>query len=450
MKNQIPCILEGETGTAKTFSTIILTKYLSKVLKRENIHENFDLIRFNLSSETKTSDLLGKYVGVQNSFEGIKFQEGPFIKAFSEGHCLLLDEINLSSSSLLQCIEEALDTKILSIEVPGLKLKTYNMHKNFCLIATQNPNKGNFIKKRNDLKNKFLSRFQIITFKEFSEKELLEICEKMMTKEKYIENENVIKDLIKFHLEWNKKSIAKNDIIYYTLREINLFIQALSDPDNILTPYEIIMIIYGSKYPENDLDELKNTLKEYTNINEDNILHDKKNEIDNDKKELEFENCQENKSLLRACKSIDFAFKYGKNVIILGNQGVGKTQLSLWIANKYDMINNIDLDENGNKDIYLCICNEMLKCSDLIGKQKPVDNFNNSDGKLIEWEDGFVVKGVLKGKCIILDNIEKALPTVTERLNSLLFLIIFLIKNISKYQKIPKILIIKIIRLELK
>ena len=62
----------------------------------------------------------------------------------------------------------------------------------------------------------------------------------------------------------------------------------------------------------------------------------------------------------------------------------------------------------------------MLKCSDLIGKQKPVDNFNNSDGKLIEWEDGFVVKGVLKGKCIILDNIEKALPTVTERLNSLL------------------------------
>ena len=134
----------------------------------------------------------------------------------------------------------------------------------------------------------------------------------------------------------------------------------------------------------------------------------------------------------------------------MGNQGVGKTQLSLWIANKYDMINNIDLDENGNKDIYLCICNEMLKCSDLIGKQKPVDNFNNSDGKLIEWEDGFVVKGVLKGKCIILDNIEKALPTVTERLNSLLFLIIFLIKNISKYQKIPKILIIKIIRLELK
>ena len=180
MKNQIPCILEGETGTAKTFSTIILTKYLSKHFEEENIHENFDLIRFNLSSETKTSDLLGKYIGVQNSFEGLKFQEGPFIKAFSEGHCLLLDEINLASPSLLQCIEEALDTKILSIEVPGLKLKTYNMHKNFCLISTQNPNRGNFIKKRNELKNKFLSRFQVVTFKEFNENELLEICEGIM------------------------------------------------------------------------------------------------------------------------------------------------------------------------------------------------------------------------------------------------------------------------------
>ena len=30
MKNQIPCILEGETGSSKTFSTLILAKYLAK------------------------------------------------------------------------------------------------------------------------------------------------------------------------------------------------------------------------------------------------------------------------------------------------------------------------------------------------------------------------------------------------------------------------------------
>ena len=114
------------------------------------------------------------------------------------------------------------------------------------------------------------------------------------------------------------------------------------------------MIIHGSKFPESELSKLKNTLKKYKSFNgEDNFIECK--DSNNEEIDLEFENCQKNKSLLRACKSIDFAFKYGKNVIILGKQGVGKTQLALWIANKYDTLNNIDLDDNGNKDIYLII-----------------------------------------------------------------------------------------------
>ena len=156
MINQIPCILEGETGTSKTFSTLILSKYLSKNWEKEGLHKNFRVLRFNLSSESRASDLLGKYIGDKESFAGIIFKPGLFIKAFTEGHCLLLDEINLASPPILQCIEEALDTKVLSIEMPGLPLQEFYMHKNFCLVATQNPNKGNFARKRNELKPQFL------------------------------------------------------------------------------------------------------------------------------------------------------------------------------------------------------------------------------------------------------------------------------------------------------
>ena len=224
MKNQIPCILEGETGTSKTFSTIILSKYLAKNWKKENLHENFKLIRFNLSSESKTSDLIGKYTGAKNSFAGINFQPGPFITAFKEGHCLLLDEINLANPSLLQCIEEALDTKVLSVEVPGFPIEPIPMHKNFCLIATQNPNKGFFIKKRNELKKEFLSRFQIITFNEFTREELIEICKGMMGEiEFYNKGDATFARLRqkkssasrKFHRE---KSLAQNVRMRYHLR----------------------------------------------------------------------------------------------------------------------------------------------------------------------------------------------------------------------------------------
>ena len=455
MKNQIPCILEGETGTSKTFSAIILCKYLAKHWKNENLRKNFKLIRFNLSSESKISDLIGKYTGTKNSFAGIVFKPGPFITAFSEGHCLLLDEINLANSSILQCIEEALDTKILSIEAPGLPLKQYHMNKNFCLVATQNPNKGHFIRKRNELKKQFLSRFQIITFNEFDQKELLEICKGLMTEDQYEDNKNIISDLIKFHLRWNKEPENKNNIINFTLRDITLFIEALLNEENRLSPYEIILIIYGAKYPENELYKIKNILQEYNSfksvekkiykksdlkkrkkgtnysVNSKNLFEEFKHkkifmdynedkDEDENEETINFENCFENDSLKRAYKAINFAFKYGKNVLILGKKGVGKTQLALWMAEYYDTKNETILNDKKEKDVYICICNEVLKCSDLIGRQKPVENMNEHMSQLIKWENGFVVEGLIKGKCIILDSLENAQSTVTERLNNLL------------------------------
>jgi midasin (ATPase involved in ribosome maturation) len=38
--------------------------------------------------------------------------------AFKYGQPLHLDEINLGSQAVLECIEEALDSEIISIEVP--------------------------------------------------------------------------------------------------------------------------------------------------------------------------------------------------------------------------------------------------------------------------------------------------------------------------------------------
>ena len=275
----------------------------------------------------------------------------------------------------------------------------------------------------------------------------------MISEEQYEENKNIISDLIKFHLEWNKKPEIKNSIIYFTLREISLFIEALIDGRNTLSPYEIILIIYGSKYPDNELYKLKNLLKEYNSFqiveknNYKNYHQKKRKEKTNlsvnstnlfekfrykevfinykeeeEKKDdvIEFENCFENKSLKRAYQAIKFAFKYGKNVLILGNQGVGKTQLALWMAEYYDSKYRKILNEKKEKDVYICVCNETLKCSDLIGRQKPVEDLNNKTGELIKWENGFVVDGLIKGKCVILDRIEKAQATVTERLNNLL------------------------------
>ena len=67
-----------------------------------------------MSSDTITSQLIEKIVGDENSLAGISYRDGNFLKAFRNGHPLLLDEINLSSPSVLQIIEEALDFDIIN------------------------------------------------------------------------------------------------------------------------------------------------------------------------------------------------------------------------------------------------------------------------------------------------------------------------------------------------
>ena len=118
LSHNYPILLEGPTGTAKTKSVEILCEEMGLKLKR-----------FNLSSETKTADLFGRYAGDPDSLSGISFKEGIFIEAFKNGYTLLLDEINLASNQVLQSFEECLDSHKISCQIPGMSWKEIEMGK---------------------------------------------------------------------------------------------------------------------------------------------------------------------------------------------------------------------------------------------------------------------------------------------------------------------------------
>lgn len=246
----IPVLLEGPTGTSKTLSSEIVCDLSGR-----------KLIRFNLSSETKSADLLGRYVGDSNSWAGISHSKGPFITAFEEGHTLLLDEINLASPECLQFIEESLDSGIISVELPGMPLREIYMHENFRLIATQNPNKGLFAHKRQDLGTKFLSRFQVINFPAFTKNELIGIAQGLAKGFKCNCSSKLIEDLVEFHMKWSDRVI--DDVQCFTVREIAAAIRAIADKENI---YETIMTIYGARYSENKRKELNQLLYSFSHF----------------------------------------------------------------------------------------------------------------------------------------------------------------------------------------
>lgn len=80
----------------------------------EALHLKKPIIRFNMSSQVTIDDLLGKVILKQKEGGGEEFAfvPQPFTIAFSEGHWLLLDELNLAQDLVLQCIETALDTGV--------------------------------------------------------------------------------------------------------------------------------------------------------------------------------------------------------------------------------------------------------------------------------------------------------------------------------------------------
>ena len=71
----------------------------------------------------------------------------------------------------------------------------------------------------------------------------------MVSKEESQKYKDIIANFVSFHIKLNQLPEIKRDVINYTIREISLFMQALTDKNNDLNPYELLLIIYGSKYP---------------------------------------------------------------------------------------------------------------------------------------------------------------------------------------------------------
>ena len=71
------------------------------------------------------------------------------------------------------------------------------------------------------------------------------------------------------------------------------------------------------------------------------------------------------------------------------------------------------------KNEFFCICSENITCADLIGRQRASSEVDAGQ-QIIEWQSGFLLNAIEYGKCVVLDCLEEAPSTVTERLNSLL------------------------------
>eukprot|EP00898_Chlorokybus_atmophyticus_P007316 jgi/Chlat1/7586/Chrsp63S07074 len=124
LMRRYPVLLQGPTSSGKTSMVEFLAEQTGHKFVRINNHEQTDL-----------QEYLGTYVS--DSSGKLVFQEGALVDAVRNGHWIVLDELNLAPSDVLEALNRLLDDN-RELFLPELQV-TVKPHPHFMLFATQNP-----------------------------------------------------------------------------------------------------------------------------------------------------------------------------------------------------------------------------------------------------------------------------------------------------------------------
>eukprot|EP00775_Hariotina_reticulata_P003371 gene3371-3646_t len=188
--NPAPLLLEGPTGVGKSAT---VTEAAGRLGKR--------LVRFNLSSSITPDDLMGRVMmkagvgtadqadheavsGHQQQGFVLQHQLQPFAAAFAAGDWLLLDELNLAPDDVLQCIEQALDAGVITLQNASSAaepIRVVPRAPGFRLFAAQNPNAGWFKGRREPLSHALINRFVPVVFQQLPAEEWEQVVAAQLT-----------------------------------------------------------------------------------------------------------------------------------------------------------------------------------------------------------------------------------------------------------------------------
>ncbi|KAI4324806.1 hypothetical protein MLD38_030260 [Melastoma candidum] len=156
-----PVLLQGPTSSGKTS----LVRYLAAMT-------GHDFVRINNHEHTDLQEYLGSYA--TDASGKLVFNEGALVRAVRSGSWVVLDELNLAPSDVLEALNRLLDDN-RELFVPELQ-ENIRAHPNFMLFATQNP--PTIYGGRKVLSRAFHNRFVEIHVDDIPEEEISEILEK--------------------------------------------------------------------------------------------------------------------------------------------------------------------------------------------------------------------------------------------------------------------------------
>lgn len=409
---RLPILLQGDTSVGKTSLVTYIAKASGNYCVRINNHEHTDL-----------QEYIGSYA--TDASGNLVFKEGVLVEAMRKGYWIILDELNLAPSDVLEALNRVLDDN-RELFIPETQ-QVVKADPNFMLFATQNP--PGLYGGRKMLSRAFRNRFVELHFDEIPKNELETIlhqkCHVPPTYSKKMIN--VMADLQirrrgSAAVQGKDGFITLRDLFRWGQRYKHASKEALTedkfyDWDQHIAD-EGYLILAGKVRQPDERIIIEEVIEKHIkrSVRAENLfsLHHATSPVTKHFLEVivnnqleEFSHVVWTYNMRRLAVLIAKAFTFNEPVLLVGETGCGKTTICQVLASLKQ------------RQLLSVNCHMHTESSDFLGGLRPVRQYKN-DGRLFEWVDGPLIKAMETGNMFLADEISLADDSVLERLNSLL------------------------------
>ncbi|CAL4138118.1 unnamed protein product, partial [Meganyctiphanes norvegica] len=406
---RFPVLLQGETSVGKTSLVTYLATLTGNNCVRINNHEHTDLQEYIGSY---SPDASGKLI----------FKEGILVSAMRSGNWIILDELNLAPSDVLEALNRLLDDN-RELFIPETQ-ELVKAHPRFMLFATQNP--PGLYGGRKVLSRAFRNRFVELHFDEIPSSELEIIlhkrCEVPLSYSKKMVG--VLQELQNMRRGTN---LFQGRQSFITLRDLFRWAERYRLAPKQTTQFydwdqhladEGYLVLSGKVRLDEEADlirkVLEKRLKKKIIIENLFTLSEETSSVTRPVLEkmssvVGFEHVVWTQDMRRLYVLLGKSLGFCEPVLLVGETGCGKTTVCQMIA------------EQERQELFTVNCHMHTEGADFLGGLRPVRNhIDEDDERLFEWVDGPLIKAMYNGGMFLADEISLADDSVLERLNSVL------------------------------
>lgn len=439
---RFPVLIQGPTSAGKTSMINYLAKITGHKFVRINNHEHTDL-----------QEYLGTYVSDDTG--KLSFKEGILVEALRKGHWIVLDELNLAPTDVLEALNRLLDDN-RELFIPETQ-EIVRPHPDFMLFATQNP--PGLYGGRKVLSKAFKNRFLELHFDDIPQDEL-----EIILRERCRIAPSYAKKIVEVYKELSvtrqSGRLFEQKNSFATLRDLFRWAQREAVGYEQLAANGYMLLAERVRRAEEKIvvkEALEKVMRVKLNMDEYYSSLEIKELLDMDGPVIW------TKAMRRLSVLVMTSMQNNEPLLLVGETGCGKTTVCQMIANFF------------NKELIIVNAHQNTETGDLLGAQRPIRNrsalqiafvdalksliskteniidddisyvaaitywneFKKNNkvspddlksleklktdcDALFEWSDGPLINAMKSGSYFLLDEISLADDSVLERLNSVL------------------------------